>query len=171
MFKGFMVSGNKAMWSVLKLEQPFFFWWVQNVCLPKFNNFLKKLFYSDRYTEKHLNGAGYGRMDCFKGQMHSKSMLLCKWKHFVLLLQPFASGRCNTLQYSPFLFTTASLQIMPGCKLQLPQAETTWLENGKAFTLTVIVTNVFMDIGVCFYTLLHSQLTPRIPQTLPQAAQ
>lgn len=69
----------------------------------------------------------------------------------------------GAILYSPFLFTIASLQIMPGCKLQLPQAETTWLENGKAFTLTVIVTNVFMDIGVCFYTLLHSQLTPRIP--------
>ncbi len=76
----------------------------------------------------------------------------------------------HTMVYSPFLFTTASLQIMPGCKLQLLQAETTWLVAMKGFTRPIIAVTVFMDIGFCFYTRLSSQLVVKLKPCIPQTA-
>ena len=36
---------------------------------------------------------------------------------------------------------------MPGCKPELPQADATWLEAIRGFTLPIIAAAVFMDVG------------------------
>lgn len=97
-----------------------------------------------------------------------KSMLLCKCNWFFIILLPYAWGSYNSIL--TFLFTTASLQIMPGCKLQLLQAETTWLVAMKGFTHPIIAVTVFMDIGFCFYTQLNSQLVVKLKPCIPQTA-
>ena len=46
---------------------------------------------------------------------------------------------------------------MPGCKPELLQADTTWLEAIRGFTLPIVAATVFMDIG--FLLLYAAQFT------------
>lgn len=174
MFKGFMVSGNKGIWSVLKLP----FLWVQNVCLPTFNNFSEKIkqsLWCEFTVIVTVNGIKMeqviGGWICSRAKYTVNQCFCANVIDLCVILHPYVLGWCNTLL--TFLFTTASLQIMPGCKLQLPLAETTWLEAMKRFTLPIIATTVLMDIGVCLHsTKSHSpsQWTPATkPKTHPQA--